>query len=260
MMRKTSIFYLVILPGILMTSCAARMSVDRASQVSDTRPSSDGMGVRDYSYDYNQVVLGTAGSEVQVICKECERSTRLERELGDVPLSVLWGREQVVSAGTSSLTQRPVITPKPTQALRQSVVSFQQEPSKGTAKINNPDPENGSSTRSKDGEHESTGVSCQTPPVYFDFDSSVLMDREKLKILASLNDLKKVKAVMVKGFTCDKGTMQYNDRLALLRARAVAAYLEDNGVKPSVVMGKGKCCYVSEDKRKNRRAEILCLK
>ncbi len=216
-----------------------------------------GMGVRDYAYDYNQVVRGTAGSEVQVICEECGRSTRLERELGDVPLSVLWGKERVVSAGTSSLTQTPVTTPKPTPALRQSAVSFQQEPSRGTAKINNPDPENGSSTRIKDGEHELTGASCQIPPVYFDFDSAVLTDREKLKILASLNDLKKVKAVTVKGFTCDRGTREYNDRLALLRARAVAAYLEDNGIKPSVVIGEGKCCYVSEDKSKNRRAEDL---
>lgn len=89
--------------------------------------------------------------------------------------------------------------------------------------------------------------------VYFDLDSSELKysEKEKLDRLSRDNNYK------VTGYTCDIGSKEYNDRLALRRARAVQNYLGDI-VKE--IDGKGKCCYIdSKDKAKNRRAEIKPL-
>ena len=93
--------------------------------------------------------------------------------------------------------------------------------------------------------------------VYFDFDSAVLKDSEKNKINLAISPNAKVDTVT--GYTCDIGTKEYNDRLALKRAGAVSSYLKEKGVIPSKVEGKGKCCYVSEEKglkSLNRRVEI----
>jgi outer membrane protein OmpA-like peptidoglycan-associated protein len=61
----------------------------------------------------------------------------------------------------------------------------------------------------------------------------------------------------VKGYTCEIGSKQYNDKLAVRRAKAVARVLEEEGIHLSEVSGEGKCCYVSKELSKNRRSEVL---
>ncbi len=89
--------------------------------------------------------------------------------------------------------------------------------------------------------------------VYFDFDSYELKPSERAKLDSLSRDID----YRVTGYTCDIGTKEYNDRLALKRAEAVKNYL-GNIVKE--INGKGKCCYIDQvDKSKNRRAEIKPL-
>jgi len=251
-MSKILLIFSVILPCVLFTACAANLSVKAASgsQVLDREPSLSVQSARNYIYDYDQVVAGTAYNDVYVICRDWAPVTKLDRELGDVPISVFWGREKVVSVGSVSqpwqateLSQPKSLPVKPQQAQSETKLSCES-----------------SSNRNSDPQAHSSIISCVSSPILFDFDSAVLKDREKAKILASIDDLKKAKTISVMGYTCDLGSKEHNDRLALQRAQAVAAYLEDRGVKPSEVTGEGKCCYVSEDRIKNRRAEIYCRK
>jgi len=94
----------------------------------------------------------------------------------------------------------------------------------------------------------------KTITVYFDLNSFSLSEREAKKII-----LKPVESIF--GYTCDIGSKKYNDTLALKRAVAVSEYLKKEGVNVDKVeiKGRGKCCYVSEDKSFNRRVEIKYL-
>ncbi len=251
-MSKILLIFSVILPCVLLTACAANLSVKAASgsQVMNPEPSLTVQSARNYIYDYDQIVAGTAYNDVYVICRDCAPATKLDRELGDVPISVFWGKKKVVSEGSVSqlgqateLSQPKSLPVKPQQAQSETKHSCES-----------------SSNRNSDPQAHSSITSCVSSPILFDLDSAVLKDREKAKILASIDDLKKAKTISVMGYTCDLGSKEHNDRLALQRAQAVTAYLEDRGVKPSEVTGEGKCCYVSEDRIKNRRAEIYCRK
>ncbi len=91
--------------------------------------------------------------------------------------------------------------------------------------------------------------------VYFDLDSAVLKDLERNKIDRAVPHGGRVDAVT--GYTCDLGSQEYNDRLALKRAESVSSYLKGKEVIPLQVEGKGKCCYVSEERELNRRVEII---
>jgi len=91
--------------------------------------------------------------------------------------------------------------------------------------------------------------------VYFDLDSAVLKDPERNKIDRAVPHGGRVDAVT--GYTCDLGSQEYNDRLALKRAESVSSYLKGKEVIPLQVEGKGKCCYVSEERELNRRVEII---
>jgi outer membrane protein OmpA-like peptidoglycan-associated protein len=62
--------------------------------------------------------------------------------------------------------------------------------------------------------------------------------------------------VLVQGYTCDLGTKDKNDFLAMERAKAVAGYLEQNGVKIGGIKGEGKHGYISKIKALNRRVEV----
>jgi outer membrane protein OmpA-like peptidoglycan-associated protein len=85
--------------------------------------------------------------------------------------------------------------------------------------------------------------------VFFDFNSYVLKPAEKLK----LDGLDKKSIIDVIGYTDSVGTKQYNDRLALKRASAVASYL---GIS-APFSGRGKCCYADTARdAHNRRVEI----
>jgi len=67
------------------------------------------------------------------------------------------------------------------------------------------------------------------------------------------------KGVNVTGYTCDIGSKDVNDHLAMKRAQAVAKYLEGQGVKVNQINGEGKSRYISSRKDINRRVEISLL-
>lgn len=91
-----------------------------------------------------------------------------------------------------------------------------------------------------------------TETVYFDLNSPMLKPSEKAK----LDGLSKNFIYEMIGYTCDTGTKDYNDRLALKRAESVKEYLGGLGK----ARGDGKCCYADKtDKSKNRRVEIKPL-
>ncbi len=71
-----------------------------------------------------------------------------------------------------------------------------------------------------------------------------------------LPQVSKASDVKVEGFTCSKGGQKLNDRLAIDRAKNVAAYLRKEGVVVSEVKGKGRDHYISAEKKLNRRVEI----
>lgn len=96
--------------------------------------------------------------------------------------------------------------------------------------------------------------------VFFDFDSYILKKTEKQKLLKILPDLKKSNTVEIKvdGYTDKVGTKEYNDKLAVKRAMAVRKFLVAQGVRAEKIKisGQGKCCYISDKDRENRRVEV----
>lgn len=88
--------------------------------------------------------------------------------------------------------------------------------------------------------------------VYFTRDSAKLTDDAK----AVLDAIRIGVPVSVTGYTCPLGTPEHNQRLAKKRARAVADYLRGRGVTIKIAHGKGGCCFVNCDLKKNRRVVI----
>lgn len=101
----------------------------------------------------------------------------------------------------------------------------------------------------------------QTKTIHFDFDSYSLTTKGKEKIKEFLLPLKPIERVKITGYTCDIGTQKHNDVLALKRAQSVKKFVSTITVNTTITAkGKGKCCYISKDKRLNRRAEIKIYK
>ncbi|WP_018694129.1 OmpA family protein [Algicola sagamiensis] len=99
--------------------------------------------------------------------------------------------------------------------------------------------------------------------VHFDFDSATLKLREQERLKALFQKLAQKEITLV-GYTDDIGTENYNDKLALNRAKSVKSLLLELGVSSQqiTISGNGVCCYLvpnsSEDKRGiNRRVEVL---
>ena len=88
----------------------------------------------------------------------------------------------------------------------------------------------------------------QTETVHFDLNSAALKTQEKKK----LDALATKEKIYITGYTCDTGRKEYNDKLALRRAKTVQNYLKTD----AKTEGNGKCCYVSDQKSANRRAEV----
>lgn len=104
------------------------------------------------------------------------------------------------------------------------------------------------------GEKEHRAMTDTSFIVYFDFDSFTLRPEEREKLKTAPSPFKG--DVVVTGYTCDIGNDEYNRRLSLKRAKAVADYLRQLSVAPKEITGKGKCCPVSDKKELNRRVEI----
>ena len=102
--------------------------------------------------------------------------------------------------------------------------------------------------------------SCFDPPVHFEFNSAEVSPEEVNRLKERSHDLKSSGAIEVLGYTCEIGSKEYNDDLAMKRAKAVARILEGMGLTDIRVKAEGKCCYVSDDNAKNRRVEITCIK
>lgn len=113
------------------------------------------------------------------------------------------------------------------------------------------------------GEKQIDNVQTTIPPVLFDFSSSTLPEEAEEKMLPALGKkADKSTPLMVTGYTCDLGTQQINDVLALKRATVVADLLKFHGFRVVAVMGKGKQGYVTSDpemRHLNRRVEIGIL-
>ena len=96
--------------------------------------------------------------------------------------------------------------------------------------------------------------------IYFPANHYRLTDSEKDQIKLFLPYLKMAArdgyTALVQGYTCDLGTKDKNDFLAMERAKAVAGYLEQNGVKIGGIKGEGKHGYISKIKALNRRVEV----
>jgi outer membrane protein OmpA-like peptidoglycan-associated protein len=94
-------------------------------------------------------------------------------------------------------------------------------------------------------------------PIQFDFDSAKLSILEREKLNGLLANLPRSSTFDVTGFTCTLGRSDYNEELSIRRANHVAEIIRLNGLNVGTVEGKGTCCPVSNEKRLNRRVEIL---
>ena len=107
-------------------------------------------------------------------------------------------------------------------------------------------------------------------PIYFEFDSDrptpeaqALLEQVGAALQSS--DLESFH-FLVEGHTDDLGAEEYNERLSIARARAVASYLESKGVPQSRLRptGKGESSPVApndgeEGRRRNRRVDFVNL-
>ena len=106
--------------------------------------------------------------------------------------------------------------------------------------------------------------------LYFDFDKSILKDREK-EILDSIYNVlmeANTTTIQISGYTDGLGTEKYNNKLSDKRAKACADYLIKKGIDKSRIsfVSFGKCCPVEmelingrdnpDGRIKNRRALI----
>jgi OOP family OmpA-OmpF porin len=100
------------------------------------------------------------------------------------------------------------------------------------------------------------GPECHVGDILFGFDRDVIGKSEKLKLNKIMATLPPNASVSLAGYTCTIGTKEYNQHLSEKRAHTVAHYMRTKGVHVESAIGKGECCQVSENKKKNRRVEI----
>jgi outer membrane protein OmpA-like peptidoglycan-associated protein len=113
------------------------------------------------------------------------------------------------------------------------------------------------------GEQKIENVQALIPSILFNRASSKLPEQTWVKICPTLGRMvSKSTPLQVIGYTCDLGSQQVNDALALQRATVVADLLQSHGYRVAVTMGKGKQGYVSSNpamRHLNRRVEISIL-
>ncbi len=104
---------------------------------------------------------------------------------------------------------------------------------------------------------QADGTQVRLVPIQFDFDSAMLSRAEREKLNGLLANSPRSSTFDVTGFACTIGRSDYNEELSIRRANYVAEIIKINGLNVGIVVGKGKCCPVSNEKRLNRRVEIL---
>lgn len=217
-------------------------------------PPSYAISSSEYRHNYGDSVRVSGSDNEFVICEACPKTTILERLPKPVTI-VIKTTTPALLVAVETIPMKPIeaipsgLSPTPEQASSSAAVNsdlMQVERSAPTPTII---------------QHEMSAANTaitsnqRTTTVLFPLNSSLISQTEKQKILDALESLKG-RGVKVTGYTCDLGSKEHNDRLALSRARTVAGILETNGIKPAAVSGEGKCCYISGDKEVNRRAEI----
>jgi len=96
--------------------------------------------------------------------------------------------------------------------------------------------------------------------VYFPLGKSIPKGGDDLRPLST--QIPSIESIRVKGYTCDTGSKEANDRLALKRAIAVSKLLQELGVPQDKLLevdGIGKCCYKASP-AESRRVEITINK
>ncbi len=239
----------VILIILLIAACLSSFTAEAfwpfTSKKQKSAPREDHTPLSTYEINYQSYygdAVREAAADVYVICADCPRSSELHRTLKEIPLVINLGSDPTKWLHYRTHRLIPVsAAPVPT-AVEKPV---EQAPSYQVNEL-------------KKDKREATS-DCSDMTVYFEFNSSAVSPEERKKLIEEIPGLKR-SDITLAGYTCDIGGQQYNDRLALARARSVEAILEEHNVIPVKVYGKGKCCYVSESKPKNRRVEVICGK
>jgi len=95
--------------------------------------------------------------------------------------------------------------------------------------------------------------------VFFDTNSSELHKKEKEKITKLLESFHP-EEIEVIGYTDRHGSKEYNNQLALKRAKAVAKVIKELTNAKVKIKGFGKCCYQSYKDCYNRRVKVIVRK
>jgi outer membrane protein OmpA-like peptidoglycan-associated protein len=105
-----------------------------------------------------------------------------------------------------------------------------------------------------------TPVAEKVGSIHFLLNKFTLQAKEKRALVSIAGIIKKRLGeggkVKISGFTCDLGSKKLNDTLAVKRAKTVSAFLQKQGIALAEANGTGKCCFVSSDRKLDRRAEI----
>ena len=102
--------------------------------------------------------------------------------------------------------------------------------------------------------------------VNFSLNSARVEGGEREKLRGAIPSLRKEAPISLSGYTCDLGSQEQNDKLAIRRAEAVRSELFRSGFPGgdiAATTGKGRCCYADADPARrslNRRVEVKSYK
>lgn len=218
-----------------------------APVVQETPPPQLYLGESQYRYSY-ATAKEVVDDEKYVICSECPKPN-LERDLAPVDIAIRYSSDTPPAEQASPVAQQPVAPALP-------FIPAQPE---GPAMIASVERAPTASIPPAEELKEFDLAKC-VPPVLFDLDQSVVKEDELKNIIAGLECLSSAARIEVHGYTCDLGSKEHNDKLAKRRSESVADVLKQHGLKPAVVDGVGKCCFVSDSLPENRRVEIIATK
>jgi len=184
-----------------------------------------------HEYDFGKAACVMDDGDVFVICESCPARRQLALKPGTTNLAIRITEKQLVKRASDIPEKRLAReTPGECTSVAETV-------------------------RSTSVDHK-----C-LQPVYFRFDRSNLSDHEKDQLGRLISCLKTDSAkkslkIRITGHTCDMGGTVYNNRLSLMRAKGVAAYMGENGFDVSEFRGEGMSRPLSGIRSLNRRVEI----
>lgn len=226
-------------------------------------PASYSISSSEYRHDYGDAVRVTGSDNEFVICEACPKPTALERLPKPVTI-VIKTTKPTMPVGVDTLPMKPAeailsrLSPSTEQASSSGAATGKTSEIKENNAVTQaeqlaPSPKTFQNELSASNFDDNNDH--RTTTIYFPLNRSTISQTEKQKMLVALESIKGHNVEVI-GYTCELGSKEHNNRLALSRAKAVASILETNGIKPVVVSGEGKCCYISVDKDMNRRVEI----